>query len=139
MAPAAVQSTTAQTANEIRDIRRAAIGLASCHASAFTGRGFCRLVLLVPWAIPAVVSGRMWALAFNSGFGIINTLLRKVGLIREGIQWLTDPTLAINAVAFVIIGIILLVLSAVICGKTGDRGRLELMNTWQRTAEGARR
>ena len=42
----------------------------------------------------------MWALAFNSGFGIINTLLRKVGLIREGIQWLTDPTLAINAVAF---------------------------------------
>ena len=39
MAPAAVQSTTAQTANEIRDIRRAAIGLASCHASVFTGRG----------------------------------------------------------------------------------------------------
>ena len=76
------------------------LGIALLLNQEFTGRGFCRLVLLVPWAIPAVVSGRMWALAFNSGFGIINTLLRKVGLIREGIQWLTDPTLAINAVAF---------------------------------------
>ncbi|MBI3456559.1 MAG: sugar ABC transporter permease [Candidatus Rokubacteria bacterium] len=66
----------------------------------FHGRGFCRLVLLVPWAIPAVVSGRIWGLIFNAGFGILNTLLRALGLVETPIQWLTDPRLAINAVAF---------------------------------------
>jgi multiple sugar transport system permease protein len=66
----------------------------------FHGRAFCRLVLLVPWAIPAVVSGRMWGLAFNSGIGIVNSVLRRLGLIHEGVAWLTDPTLAINTVAF---------------------------------------
>ncbi len=76
------------------------LGIALLLNQEFQGRDFCRLVLLVPWAIPAVVSGRMWGLAFNSGIGIVNSVLRKLGLIHEGIQWLTDPTLAINTVAF---------------------------------------
>jgi trehalose/maltose transport system permease protein len=76
------------------------LGIALLLNQEFHGRGFCRLVLLVPWAIPAVVSGRMWGLAFNSGIGIVNTVLRKAGLIHHGIPWLTDPTLAINTVAF---------------------------------------
>jgi multiple sugar transport system permease protein len=76
------------------------LGIALLLNQEFQGRSFCRLVLLVPWAIPAVVSGRMWGLAFNSGIGIVNTVLRKMGLINHGIPWLTDPTLAINTVAF---------------------------------------
>jgi ABC-type sugar transport system permease subunit len=66
----------------------------------FHGQRFCRLMLLVPWAIPTVVSGRMWGLALNAGFGIVNTLLREAGLVDAPVQWLTDPRLAINAVAF---------------------------------------
>lgn len=76
------------------------LGIALLLNQEFRGQGFCRLVLLVPWAIPAVVSGRMWGLAFNAGIGIVNSILRKLGLINEGIRWLTDTTLAINTVAF---------------------------------------
>ncbi len=76
------------------------LGIALLLNQEFHARAFCRLVLLVPWAIPAVVSGRMWGLAFNSGIGIVNTILRKLGLIHHGIPWLTEPTLAINTVAF---------------------------------------
>jgi multiple sugar transport system permease protein len=76
------------------------LGVALLLNQDFQGRGFCRLVLLVPWAIPAVVSGRIWGLIFNSGFGILNTLLRAVRLMDTPIQWLTEPRLAINAVAF---------------------------------------
>lgn len=76
------------------------LGVALLLNQDFHGRGFCRLVLLVPWAIPAVVSGRIWGLIFNAGFGILNTLLRALGLVETPIQWLTDPRLAINAVAF---------------------------------------
>jgi multiple sugar transport system permease protein len=76
------------------------LGVALLLNQEFEGRAFCRLVLLVPWAIPTVVGGRIWGLIFNSGFGILNTLLRSVGLIGTPIQWLTEPRLAINAVAF---------------------------------------
>ncbi len=76
------------------------LGVALLLNQPFRGNRFCRLVLLLPWAIPAVVSGRIWGLILNAGFGILNTILRALGLAREPIQWLTDPALAINAVAF---------------------------------------
>jgi ABC-type sugar transport system permease subunit len=76
------------------------LGIALLLNQEFRGQRFCRLMLLVPWAIPTVVSGRMWGLAMNAGFGIVNTLLREVGLVDVPVQWLTDPRLAINAVAF---------------------------------------
>jgi len=76
------------------------LGIALLLNQEFRGQRLCRLLLLVPWAIPTVVSGRMWGLALNAGFGILNTLLREIGIIHAPVQWLTDPRLAINAVAF---------------------------------------
>jgi ABC-type sugar transport system permease subunit len=76
------------------------LGIALLLNQEFRGQRFCRLMLLVPWAIPTVVSGRMWGLALNAGFGILNTTLRAVGLVDHPVSWLTDPRLAINAVAF---------------------------------------
>jgi multiple sugar transport system permease protein len=98
--PAIVWTTVYFTGVVVGATLLVGLGVALLLNQPFRGRGFCRVVLLVPWAIPAVVSGRIWGLIFNAGFGILNTLLRKVGLIDHGIQWLTDPTLAINAVAF---------------------------------------
>ncbi len=98
--PAIVWTTVYFTGVVVGATLLVGLGVALLLNQRFRGRGFCRVVLLVPWAIPAVVSGRIWGLIFNAGFGILNTLLRKVGLIDHGIQWLTDPTLAINAVAF---------------------------------------
>jgi multiple sugar transport system permease protein len=98
--PAIVWTTVYFTGVVVGTTLLVGLGVALLLNQRFRGRGFCRVVLLVPWAIPAVVSGRIWGLIFNAGFGILNTLLRKVGLIDHGIQWLTDPALAINAVAF---------------------------------------
>ena len=39
--------------------------------SAFKGRGFLRTAMLVPWAIPTVVSAQMWAYLYNESFGLI--------------------------------------------------------------------
>ncbi len=98
--PAIVWTTVYFTGLVVAATLLIGLGVALLLNQRFHGRGFCRVVLLVPWAIPAVVSGRIWGLIFNAGFGILNTLLREVGLIDHGIQWLTDPALAINAVAF---------------------------------------
>ncbi len=60
----------------------------------FRGRGLMRAVVLVPWAIPTVVSARMWEWMYNSDFGIFNYLL------GTQINWLGDPFWAMNAAIF---------------------------------------
>ncbi|MFA9406998.1 MAG: carbohydrate ABC transporter permease [Anaerolineales bacterium] len=52
------------------------------------------MVILLPWAIPAVVSGLLWKWILNADFGILNGLLFALGLIDNYIPFLADPTLA---------------------------------------------
>ncbi|MGH7233292.1 MAG: carbohydrate ABC transporter permease, partial [Nitrospiraceae bacterium] len=56
-----------------------------------------RVVMLVPWAIPTVVSARMWEWLYHSEYGLLNYLLRSAGLIDEPINWLGSPAWAIHA------------------------------------------
>lgn len=61
----------------------------------FPGRGLARAAILIPWAIPTVVSAKMWEWILNPDFGVLNYLL--------GIEahWLGHPALAIHAVILV--------------------------------------
>lgn len=43
--------------------------------SQFKGRGLVRTAILIPWAIPTVVSSRLWAYMLNDNYGVINDLL----------------------------------------------------------------
>jgi multiple sugar transport system permease protein len=42
---------------------------------AFRGRGALRAAILVPWAIPTVVSARMWAWLWNPDYGVVTRML----------------------------------------------------------------
>jgi multiple sugar transport system permease protein len=53
-----------------------------------------KIVILLPWALPAVVSGLLWKWILNADFGILNGILYSVGLIDRYIPFLADPTLA---------------------------------------------
>lgn len=64
----------------------------------FRGRGLVRAAILVPWAIPLVVSGKMWAWMYNDLYGVINAALLGLGVIAEPIAWLADADLAMAAV-----------------------------------------
>lgn len=64
------------------------------------GKTFIRAAVLVPWAIPTVVSARMWEWIYNPDFGVLNFFLRKIGLPGSSQNWLGDPTLALHAVIF---------------------------------------
>ena len=52
------------------------------------------IVILLPWALPAVVSGLLWKWILNADFGILNGMLYALGLIDSYIPFLADPTLA---------------------------------------------
>lgn len=53
-----------------------------------------KIVILLPWALPAVVSGLLWKWILHADFGILNGLLYSLGLIENYIPFLADPTLA---------------------------------------------
>lgn len=67
----------------------------------FKGRGLLRAAVLIPWAIPTVVSAQMWSWMFNDVFGILNEVLRLLGIISEPIAWTASPDTALAAVIMV--------------------------------------
>jgi trehalose/maltose transport system permease protein len=67
----------------------------------FKGRGFVRAAILIPWAIPTIVSARMWGWMLNDQYGIINTMLMAVGLIDAPIAWTARADTSMIAVLIV--------------------------------------
>jgi multiple sugar transport system permease protein len=74
------------------------LGIALVLNQAFFGRGIVRTTAILPWALPTALIGLAWAWIFNDQFGIVNDILLRLGLIKTGINWLGDPTLATIAV-----------------------------------------
>jgi len=60
----------------------------------FRGRGFVRAAVLVPWAIPTVVTARMFSWLFDQG-GLVNYLLVKLDLVSQPVNFLGSTTLAL--------------------------------------------
>ncbi|BCM21163.1 trehalose transport system permease protein SugA [Mesorhizobium sp. J8] len=67
----------------------------------FPGRGIVRAAILIPWAIPTIVSAKMWQWMLNDQFGIINVVLLDLGLIDEKIAWTASTDTAMVAVLIV--------------------------------------
>ncbi|WP_217575828.1 carbohydrate ABC transporter permease [Mesorhizobium sp. GbtcB19] len=67
----------------------------------FPGRGNVRAAILIPWAIPTIVSAKMWQWMLNDQFGIINAVLLDLGLIHEKIAWTASADTAMIAVLIV--------------------------------------
>jgi trehalose/maltose transport system permease protein len=67
----------------------------------FRGRGLVRAAILIPWAIPTIVSAKMWAWMLHDQFGIVNDMLMRVGLIDAPVAWTASPSTAMAAVLIV--------------------------------------
>jgi multiple sugar transport system permease protein len=58
----------------------------------FPGRALLRAVVLLPWAVPAAVSGRIFELIYNYSFGLANYVVQVTHLSGRPINWLgTKP------------------------------------------------
>jgi multiple sugar transport system permease protein len=67
------------------------LGIALLLNQRFPGRGLARALVLVPWAVPSVVTARFWAWILNGDFGVFNYLF------HTKVNWLGDPKWALNA------------------------------------------
>jgi ABC-type sugar transport system permease subunit len=55
-------------------------------------------LLLIPWVISPVVTGYSWRWLFNDEFGLLNELLKDLGVIDGNVAWLAKPGTAMAAV-----------------------------------------
>ena len=67
------------------------------------GAGFYRIVFFFPQIIPAVIVGILWSYVYTPNIGLLNGILRAVGLGDVSTSWLTDPSTVLWAIAAVAI------------------------------------
>lgn len=62
-----------------------------CTALLLNGNGKLRAIArtwsVIPWVIPTIVVSIMWQWLLNSSYGLINTILKNLGIISEGINF----------------------------------------------------
>lgn len=104
----------------------------------FPGCGIVRAAILIPWAIPTIVSAKMWQWMLNDQFGIINVVLLNLGLISGKIAWTASADTAMAAVLIVDIWkatpfMTLLILAALqmLPREIIEVARLDGANPWQ--------
>jgi multiple sugar transport system permease protein len=56
-----------------------------------------RFLILLPYAVPPIANGLIWAFLYNFNFGFLNRILFTLGVIQEPINWAGDPNTALYA------------------------------------------
>ncbi|MDR6820927.1 multiple sugar transport system permease protein [Neorhizobium sp. 2083] len=65
------------------------------------GTGIFAVLILVPYFLPNVVAGHMWALLLDPRLGVINDILVGIGILSSYKAWFADPNTALAATIFV--------------------------------------
>jgi trehalose/maltose transport system permease protein len=63
------------------------------------GRGAGRAAMLIPWAIPTVISAQMWKWMYNDIYGVFNDILvNKLHILSESVAFTADKSTSFYAV-----------------------------------------
>lgn len=113
--------------------------LAVFFAQKFPGAATIRGLFLVSWVMPGLVVGAIWSWILAGDFGVLNSVLRSLGIIQSNIFWKSDPSFSIWAViiANIWLGLAfnMLLLSvglAAIPRDLYEAAELDGANAWQR-------
>ncbi|WP_426445343.1 carbohydrate ABC transporter permease [Siccibacter colletis] len=104
----------------------------------FRGRALVRTAILVPWAIPTIVSAKMWGWMFHDQYGVINDMLGRLGLPSH-LAWIAEPSLSMWAVVIAdvwkttpFMALMLLAALQLIPGDLYEAARVDGASAWQR-------
>ena len=74
--------------------------LASFLNKEFKGRLLFRIIFMLPWMIPETVVALLFTWIMNPMYGVLNAILRGMGIISTNISWLGTANLAFPSVVF---------------------------------------
>jgi multiple sugar transport system permease protein len=77
------------------------LALAVLIDSLARGRAFFRTGLLVPMLLPPVVAAVVWRLIYNPQFGMLNGMLRQIGINTSWLTWTSGQNSALASVILV--------------------------------------
>jgi multiple sugar transport system permease protein len=61
------------------------------------GIGVLRIIALLPWTVPLIVSSNTWRWMLQSDYGVINGMLKSMGLQQFALNWLASSQTALPA------------------------------------------
>jgi multiple sugar transport system permease protein len=64
----------------------------------FPGRRWIRSLMMLPWAVPGVVTSIAFLWLLDGSYGVVNSMLRSVGLMQGDIAWYARQETAMFAV-----------------------------------------
>jgi len=77
------------------------LGLAGLITMGRKGSGLFRVAFFTPVMLPMIVVSFLWKFVYNSDFGLINSVLKSVGLESLTRVWLGNPDTALYAICIV--------------------------------------
>lgn len=102
------------------------------------GWRFLRVAILIPWAVPTIVTGAMWRWIYAADYGALNGMLIQLGVIAKPVPWLSDPTSAMNLVIVAdvwhSVPFVVLIIAAALAslpGELDEASALDGANAWQ--------
>jgi len=66
------------------------LGTALLLNQALLGSALLNVVVLLPWAIPTVISGIIWRWIFDGDYGVLNGLLLVTGVVNRYVPWMSQ-------------------------------------------------
>lgn len=69
----------------------------------FRGRGIVRSVSLIPWVTPGVLIALMWRWILDGNYGVLNDILKNLGIISDNIAFLASKQFAMPSVIMTIV------------------------------------
>lgn len=98
-----------------------------------------RAAIIVPWVLPPVVTAAIWSWMLNSKFGVINDMLVRMGILKEGFAFLANGHTAFLSLVMILVWknvpIVALLLSAGFQGvplEMTEAARMDGANALQR-------
>jgi len=67
----------------------------------FQGRTLMRLAVVLPWTISPAILAFIWRYIYDGHYGLLNLVLKNLGIIKENISWLAYPNTALPAAIWV--------------------------------------
>jgi ABC-type sugar transport system permease subunit len=74
------------------------MGMALLLFETFVGRSVVRAAMLVPWAMPTVVTSRMFGWLFDGQHGLVNYILVQCGVISANVDWYGSASTAFGTI-----------------------------------------
>jgi multiple sugar transport system permease protein len=115
------------------------LGTALLLNQSFWWRGLARALVVIPWALPSVITALMWTWMYDYDLGIINDVLMRLRIIDAPIAWLARADTTLGAVILALVwqgfpffAVMILAGLQTVPGELLDAAEIDGANAFQR-------